>query len=177
MQRHKKGGHFVCTGLLMHTQTHTELSVFCLRATILWHNVGPIPVTGVDGQTNTHTCLQPHTSCHIHTSSWVCSCFSAQQQSLKETMGSNAIAVRTPYTVLRKVSFSLTFSSPHLYLAFCSHFICSFSQMFFWGFTEHALILGGLCLWTWQWWGVKTFGFYRANKAGNGCKENELNTL
>lgn len=44
-----------------HTQTHTGLAAVCTKATILWHNVGPIPVTGVDGQTQIHTLGRTHT--------------------------------------------------------------------------------------------------------------------
>lgn len=79
------------------------------------------------GQTDTNT----HS--HIHTSSWVCSCFSAQQQSWKGTMGSNAIAVRTPYSVPHK---SFIFLDPLILIPLLlpiifKFIICPFSEIYF----------------------------------------------
>lgn len=154
----------------MHTQTHTELTAICLKATVLWHTVGPVPVTGVDRHTQIHT----NTHSHIHTSSWVCSCFSAQQQSWKGTMGSNAFSVRTPYSVPQSFLFlDLPRIIPLLLPNIFKFTARSFSQIFFCGFNVYPRMLGGLFLWTWQWGGVKTLGFYRAKKASNGCNHGE----
>lgn len=84
----------------MHMQTRTELTAVSLKATILWLNVGSCVVTGVVG--HKYTQVRTHTRAHTH---FLCSCFSARQQSWKGTMGSNGIAVRTPYSASQSFLF------------------------------------------------------------------------
>lgn len=171
----------------MHTQTRTELTAVSLKATILWLNVGSCVVTGVVGHKYTQVRTHTHARAHTH---FLCSCFSARQQSWKGTMGSNGIAVRTPYSASQSFLFLdllLLNSTKTCILLFVHIFKFSiytlffFKQIFLWGFAVHSPILGGLCHWTWQWWGVKTFWFLQGTKKKKQLMaeptENELKTL